>query len=99
MRITEIYDPILNALRNKKFTGDFKVTIYHPFMAPVKIKGYKPNEAAYPYDFSCELKNKINEICFLIVSGVILNGDFSFDIKGQIEYLYEHDGVNGIDED
>lgn len=93
MRITAISDYILSALRDKKFTGDFKVTIYHPNMAPVEIKGHKPNEAAYPYDFSCELKDKINEICFLIVSGVIRDGDFYFSIKGQIEYLYECDGV------
>ena len=93
MRITGISDHILHALRDKKFTGDFKVTIYHPYMAPVEIKGYKPNEAAYPYDFSCDLKNKINEICFLIVSGVVRDGDFYFSIKGQIEYLYEYDGV------
>ena len=93
MRITAISDPILNALRDKKFTGDFKVTIYHPYMPPAEIKGYKQNESSFPYDFSCDLKNKINEICFLIVSGVIRDGDFYFSIKGQIEYLYECDGV------
>lgn len=92
MRITEISDPILNAIRDKKFVGDFEVTIYHPYMAPAEIKGYKPNESAFPYDFSLKLKNKINEICFLIVSGVVSDGNFSFNIKGQIEYIYEHDG-------
>lgn len=91
MEITKISDPILNALHDKKFVGDFEVTIYHPNMADVKIKGNKPNESAFPYDFSLELKNNINEICFLIVSGVIFDRDFSFDIKGQIEYLYECD--------
>ena len=93
MRITEISDPIKNALFNKKFIGDFEVTIYHPCMADVKIKGYKPNEVAYPYDFSGELQNKINEICFLIVSGVISDENFTFDVKGRIEYLYKYDGV------
>jgi hypothetical protein len=93
MEITRIFDPILNALRDKKFVGDFKVTIYHPYMPPAEIKGYKQNESSFPYDFSCDLKNKINEICFLIVSGVIRDGDFYFSIKGQIEYLYECDGV------
>lgn len=93
MRITEISDPILNALREKKFVGNFKVTIYHPYMPKVEIKGNKPNESAFPYDFNLELKNKINEICFLIVSGVIFDKDFYFDIKGQIEYIYENDGV------
>ena len=93
MRITEISDPVLNILRNKKFAGDFEVTIYHPNMADVKIKGYKRDETAYPYDFACELKNKINEICFLIVSGVISDGDFSFDIKGRVEYVYEMDEI------
>lgn len=93
MEITRISDPILNALRDKKFVGDFEVTIYHPNMPCEKIKGYTPNKDAYPYDFSLKLKDKINEICFLIVSGVIRDGDFSFDIKGQIEYLYECDGV------
>ena len=93
MRITLISDPILNALRDKKFVGDFKVTIYHPYMPPAEIKGYKQNESSFPYDFSCDLKNKINEICFLIVSGVIRDGDFYFSIKGKIEYLYECDGV------
>lgn len=92
MRVTEISDHILNALRDKKFVGDFEVTVYHPYMADVKIKGYKQNEVAHPYNFSCELKNKINEICFLIVSGVVSDENFSFDIKGQIEYLYECDG-------
>jgi hypothetical protein len=91
MRITEIDSPIQTVLRNKKFVGDFEVTIYHPDMADVKIKGYKQNESAYPYNFACELRNKINEICFLIVSGVISDGNFSFDIKGRIEYVYEMD--------
>ena len=62
------------------------------------IKGYNENENTFPYDFSLELKNKINEICFLIVSRVIRDGNFSFGIKGQIEYLYECDEfgeVNG----
>ncbi len=98
MKITEISEPILNVLRKKKFVGDFEVTIYRPKMPDVKIKGSMPNESAFPYDFSLELKSNINEICFLIVSGVIPDGDFSFDIKGQIEYLYEHDGVEGIEE-
>lgn len=98
MRITEISDPILSTLRNKKFVGDFIVTIYHRNMAEVKIYGNKPNESAHPYDFSCKLKNEINAICFMIVSGVICDGGFSFDIKGQIEYLYECD-EKGVEND
>lgn len=92
MRITEISDPIINTLRNKKFVGDFIVTIYHRDMVAAKISGNKLNESSYPYDFSCRLQNEINAICFRIVSGVSCDGDFSFDIKGRIEYLYESDG-------
>ena len=92
MKITEISKPILDALRDKKFVGDFVVTIYHHCMEDVKINGYKPNATAFPYDFSCKLQNKVNEICFKIVSGVLVDGKFTFDIKGQVEYLYT-DGV------
>lgn len=90
MKITEISKPILDTLRDKKFVGDFVVTIYHHCMEDVKINGHKPNSAAFPYDFSCELQSKVNEICFKIVSGVIVDGKFTFDIKGQIAYLYTH---------
>lgn len=88
MKITEISKPILDTLRDKEFVGDFAVTIYHHCMEDVKINGYKPNSAAFPYDFSRDLQNKINEICFRIVSGVLVDGKFTFDIKGQVEYLY-----------
>ena len=37
-----------------------------------------------------DLQNKVNEICFKIVSGVLVDGKFTFDIKGQIEYLYTY---------
>ena len=89
MKITEIYESILDVLRTKEFINHFEVTIYHPHMKDIKIKGYKPNKFAFPYDFSCELRNKINEICFKIVSGNIEDdGDFTFEIEGQITYLY-----------
>lgn len=94
MRITEIYNPIIDTLRYKEFVGDFEVTIYHCCMENVKIKGFKPNTAAFPYDFSRDLQNKINDICYKIVSGVLVDGDFDFEIKGQIEYLY----TSGIEE-
>ena len=94
MRITEISKPILDILRDKKFVGDFVVTIYHHCMEDVKINGHKPNAVAFPYDFSNELQNKINEICFRIISGVLVDGKFTFDIKGQVEYLY----TRGVEE-
>lgn len=90
MKITEIYEPILNALREKEFVGNFIVTIYHDDITEIKISGYKPNTAAFPYDFSCELQNKINEICYRIVCGAIKDYGFTFDIKGQITYSYVH---------
>lgn len=90
MRITEISNPIIDVLREKEFVGNFEVTIYHPSMDEVKITGYKPNAVAFPYDFRCELQSKINEICYKIVSGVLVDGSFDFDIKGQIAYLYTH---------
>lgn len=92
MKITEIYESVINTLRDKKFVGNFEVTIYHPNMTDVKITGHKRTDVEFPYDFSCSLQNAINEICFKIVSGNITNGDFTFDIKGQIAYLYT-DGV------
>lgn len=55
-----------------------------------KIKGFKPNTAAFPFDFSTDLQNKVNEICFKIVSGVLVDGKFTFAIRGQIEYVYEY---------
>ena len=92
MKITEIYEPILEVLSTKRFVNHFEVAIYRPGMNDIiKIKGYKPNEAAFPYDFSCELRNKINEVCYKIVSGALsVDADFTFDIKGQITYLYVH---------
>ena len=91
MKITEIYEPILGVLSTKRFVNHFEVAIYRPGMKDIiKIKGYKPNEASFPFDFSCELQNKINEICYKIVSGALVDGDFTFDIKGQIAYLYVH---------
>ena len=91
MKITEISKPILDILRDKEFVGDFVVTIYHHCMEDVKINGHKPNSAAFPYDFSTELQNKINEICFRIISGVLVDGKFTFDITGQIEYSYKYE--------
>ena len=91
MKITEIYEPILEVLSTKRFVNHFEVAIYRPGMKDIiKIKGYKPNESSFPYDFSCELRNKINEVCYKIVSGALVDGDFTFDIKGQITYLYVH---------
>lgn len=95
MKITEIYESILDVLRTKEFVGHFEVTIFHPNMNDAKIEGHKPNKVAFPYDFSCELRNKINEICFKIVSGILEDdGDFTFDIEGQIVYLYSHGEEN-----
>lgn len=88
MKITEISEPILNALREKEFIGHFDVTIYRHGTEYAKIKGFKQNTASFPYDFNCELQNKINEICFKIVSGAIDDYGFTFDIVGQIAYLY-----------
>lgn len=91
MKITEIYEPILEVLSTKRFVNHFEVAIYRPGMKDIiKIKGHKPNEASFPYDFSCELRNRINEVCYKIVSGALADGDFTFDIKGQITYLYVH---------
>ena len=91
MKITEISKPILDILRDKEFVGNFEVTIYHHCMEAVKIKGFKPNTAAFPFDFSTDLQNKVNEICFKIVSGAIVDGKFTFDIVGQIAYSYKHE--------
>ena len=90
MKITEISKPILDILRDKEFVGNFEVTIYHHCIEDVKIKGFKPNTAAFPFDFSTDLQNKVNEICFKIVSGAIVDGKFTFDIVGQIAYSYTY---------
>lgn len=90
MKITEISKPILDILRDKKFVGFFDITIYRDGIDEIKINGYKPNTAAFPYDFSCDLQKYINEICFKIVSGVLVDGKFTFDITGQIAYSYKH---------
>jgi len=95
MKITEIRDPILNALRDNKFVGDFTVTISHPRLQEdieiAKITGFKRTEAEFPYDFSLKLQSAINEICFKIVSGLYSNEDFTFSIKGRIEYERTYD--------
>ena len=89
MKITEIRDPILNALRDNKFVGEFKVTISHPSMKEdLEITGYKGSVASYPDDFNRVLQNRINEICFKIVRGDMSNEDFIFTINGRIEYEY-----------
>lgn len=89
MKITEIRDPILNALRDNKFVGDFTVTISHPrLQEDVEIAGYKRGSAEFPYDFSQILQSKINEACYEIVSGTMTNEDFTFSINGRIEYEY-----------
>lgn len=87
MKITEISDRIMNALRDKKFMGEFEVTIFHPDMADVKIAG-QMKDVALGSDFSSKLQNKINEICFQIVSSDISDKEFTFTIKGQIRYEY-----------
>lgn len=89
MKITELDDAIMNALRREKFVGNFEVTIHRPYMQDIKITGYKRTEVEFPYDFSDKLKSEINKICYLIVSVVIPNEDFTFDIKGTVEYLYK----------
>ena len=89
MKITEIYDAVISALHREKFVGDFTVTISHPrLQEDVEIAGYKRDSAAFPYDFSQILQSKINEACFMIVSGVMTNEDFIFSINGRIEYEY-----------
>ena len=90
MKITEISKPILDTLKDKEFVGNFEVIIYHHCMEDVKIKGFKPNTAAFPFDFCTDLQNKVNEICFKIVSGGLVDGKFTFDITGQIAYSYKH---------
>lgn len=95
MKITEMHESVINALRDKDFIGDFTVTIHHPGMEEFELTGFKKTEVEFPYDFSCLLQSAINEICFKIVSGVISNGDFTYGIKGQIKYLY----VPGEDDD
>lgn len=89
MKITEISGPILDALHDNKFVGEFTVTISHPRMGEdIEITGYKGSAASFPYDFNCALQSKINEICFKIVSGLYSNEDFTFAINGRIEYEY-----------
>lgn len=93
MKITEIRDPILNALRREKFVGDFEVTIYRSGTQDIeiaKITGFRRTEAEFPYDFSLKLQSAINEICFKIVSGDYSNEDYTFDIKGSVEYVFEY---------
>lgn len=89
MKITEISDPILKALQDNKFVGEFTVTISHPCMKEdIEITGYKGSVSGFPYDFNCALQGKINEICFKIVSGLYSNEDFTFAINGRIEFEY-----------
>ena len=86
MKITEISKPILDTLRNKEFKGNFEVTIYHPDMKAIKIDG----DFIYDSNFRGELEYQIKNICFQIVSGVLVDGKFTFAIRGQIEYVYEY---------
>ena len=86
MKITEISKPILDTLRNKEFKGNFEVTIYHPDMKAIKIDG----DVIYDSNFHRMLEYEIKNICFQIVSGVLVDGKFTFTIKGQIEYVYEY---------
>lgn len=89
MKITEISRPIINALQDNKFVGEFTVTISHPRMKEdLEITGYKGSVASYPEDFNRVLQNRINESCFKIVSGTMTNEDFTFCINGRIEYEY-----------
>ena len=89
MKITEISGPILDALRDNKFVGEFTVTISHPRMKEdIEITGYKGCAASCLYDFNRVMQGKINEICFRIVRGDFTNEDFTFAINGRIEYEY-----------
>ena len=94
MKITEIFRSILDTLCEKKFTGHFKVTIYHAGMKNVEIAGFKSNTVSCPYDFSCELQSKINEICYKIVSENLTDDNFTFEINGQIVYTYKYGEEN-----
>ena len=89
MKITEISGPILDALQDNKFVGEFTVTISHPRMKDdIEITGYKGNAASCLYDFNRVMQSRINEICFRIVRGDFTNEDFTFAINGRIEYEY-----------
>ena len=89
MKITEISGPILDALQDNKFVGEFTVTISHPRMEKdIEITGYKGCAASCLYDFNSVMQGKINEICFRIVRGDFTNEDFTFAINGRIEYEY-----------
>ena len=91
MKITELHDAILNAIRREKFVGEFEVTIYQPRMTEgIKITGYKRDASEFPYDFSGKLQSEINSLCFNIVCGFLYEDDFTFGIKGRIEYLREY---------
>ena len=91
MKITELSDAILNALRREKFVGNFEVTIHHPAMANAKITGNMQDAMRdIGGDFRFKLQFKINEICFKIVSGDISDEGFTFVIEGRIEYVYEY---------
>lgn len=86
MRITEIQNTILDTLRKKEFVGWFEVTIYHSGMKDITISGLRDDIGLFNY----KLGQEIRDICFQIVSGTLIDGDFTFDIKGQIEYLYTY---------
>lgn len=89
MKITEISEPIIAALQDRRFVGEFTVTISHPLMKEdLEITGYKGSVTSYPDDFNRVLQNRINEICFKIVKGDMSNEDFIFTINGRIEYEY-----------
>lgn len=90
MKITEISRPIINALQDSKFVGEFTVTISHPRMKEdIEITGYKRTAVEFPYDFiNGKLQSAINDVCFKIVSGLYSNEDFTFAINGRIEYEY-----------
>lgn len=93
MKITEIHDPVMNALRREKFVGDIEVTIYRSGTQDTeiaKITGFKRTADEFPYDFGLKLQGAINEICFRIVSGDYSNEDYTFDIKGRVEYVFEY---------
>ena len=89
MKITEVSARIMNALREKEFIGEFEVTIFHPDMADVKIAG-QMKDVALGSDFSSKLQNKINEICFQIVSSslLLLLRD-KLDMSMYVEYIKE----------
>ena len=89
MKITELRNEILDTLHDKKFVGNFEITIYHEYMEHIKIHGFKEYVGTFPVDFDTELQLQINDICFKIVSGLYTSDGYDFSILGQTEYLFD----------